>query len=124
MHRVNDLKYHARYQIYSFALTMPSTALCADPLSWKYSLVFSLATFTAAASSTVLGTLTALSNSPCTPFSTSSRSTRRRVLPDRVLGIMPLPWMMPPSEAMAPTCLRTSCWISAWSSLEGTAWSG
>lgn len=94
-----------------------SIALCAAPFSSKYAFTASLAVSTTDASSTVDGTLTVLSTSPCTPFSSNSLNTRRSVFPDRVLGMMGLALdfvrIMPPSEAMAPTWVRTSFWTSA-----------
>lgn len=106
---------------YSFALIMPSTSAWRSPFWAKYSLIFSRATSTTEASSTVLGTVTSLLKLPCTPFSTSSFRTLRRLLPERVLGIMPLPCMIPPREAIAPTWRRTKLWISAEISADGIA---
>jgi hypothetical protein len=40
------------------------------------------------------------------------------------LGIIPFPWIMPPRDAIAPICMRTSFWTSPNSSSEGTADSG
>lgn len=104
-------------RIYSFALPI----FLALSLSSKYSLTLPLATCTTSASSTVGGTFTLASKSPFTPFSTNSRSTRRRVFPLRVLGIMFRPWMMPPREAMAPICSRTRVLIDVKSSGVGVA---
>jgi hypothetical protein len=72
-----------------------------------YSFTTPRATSTTVASSTVAGTLTFSSYFPCTPFSTNSLKHLLSVLPDRVLGIMPRPCIMPPSAAMAPICSRT-----------------
>lgn len=90
-------------ETYSFALTFPSFRF----RSSKYSLTLVRATSTTSVSSTVGGTFTAASYFPCTPFSTNSRRTRRSVLPLRVLGIMPRPWIIPPNDAMAPIWSRT-----------------
>lgn len=110
---------------HSFALA--SMALCALPLCRKYSATFCLATSMTAGSSIVAGYWTSLSYSSWTAFSTSSLRTRRSVFPERVLGIMPLPWIIPPRDAMPPICCRTRCWISLKSCASGIAdvgWSG
>jgi hypothetical protein len=87
---------------YRRALTIESSTSLASACP-KYSLILARAISKVAKSSIVLGTITSLSNSPRIAFSTISLSTRRSILPDRVFGIIHLPWMMPPKEAMAPT---------------------
>lgn len=104
--------------LYRRAFTMPSVSVSARS---KYSLILARATVKVDTSSIVLGTATSLSKSPRMAFSTISLRTRRSILPDLVLGIIPLPWMMPPSEAIAPTWPRTNCCISLTTSSLGAA---
>ena len=101
---------HKSSSFHNFAVpSPPPPALRLRPIPpspSKYSLTFPLATSTTPASSTVAGTFTAFSNSPCTPFSNNSLNTRLSVFPLRVLGIIPPSprplCIIPPKAAIAP----------------------